>query len=76
MQVSNCTQVVCNYRCADIGINSTLGLIPTGTADWLAFETRGLVRSTNYVALPGPDLPPLHLVSGASPLKPMHADGA
>jgi hypothetical protein len=25
-----------------------MGLLPTGTGDWLAFETRGLVRSVAF----------------------------
>jgi len=36
--------VLCNLLTLALGLwkCSTLGLLPTGTADWLAFETRGL----------------------------------
>lgn len=28
-----------------------MGLLPTGTGDWLAFETRGLVRACPFLPL-------------------------
>ena len=38
--------IICNLVTFALGLYkcSTMGLLPTGTADWLAFETRGRVR--------------------------------
>lgn len=40
------TYIVCNLLTLIVGLWKcrSMGLLPTGTGDWLAFETRGVVR--------------------------------
>jgi hypothetical protein len=43
--------LACNLLTLGVGLWKcrSMGLLPTGTGDWLAFETRGLVRYVNFV---------------------------
>lgn len=43
------TFVACNILTLGVGLWKcrSMGLLPTGTGDWLAFETRGLVCSSS-----------------------------
>jgi hypothetical protein len=43
----------CNILTMALGLYKcrSMGLIPTGTGDWLAFETRGMVRGASLIWL-------------------------
>jgi hypothetical protein len=45
--------VACNLLTLAVGLWKcrSMGLLPTGTGDWLAFETRGLVSTAHYLFL-------------------------
>lgn len=48
------TYILCNLLTLAVGLWKcrSMGLFPTGTGDWLAFETRGVVRCMGMKRLP------------------------